>query len=486
MSTFHILRQLHSIIGDALSRLEDKFQAESLDWPSLDEPYTPDPATSAAVAPDSVEAIDQIVAAAEQLITTVRSPAVTLTDASMSFYLPASLRYIVETHAVEILREAGPQGLHVRDIASQSDQDELKLGHVLRLLATHHIFREVKPDVFTNNRVSSFIDTGKSSAAIYADPSAKYDGTNGVAAFIGTAGDEFFKSAAYMTENSMDPKTKHSWDPSEASFQRALNTNKLFFPWLEETGRVKRFGIAMVGAFQSEAPDAILQAFSWESLPDDSLIVDVGGGIGSCTLKIAKTHPHLRVIVQDRPVVVRVAEGVGSYLLSIPDSDYSLINQLWKGELPHAVTSGRVQFQAQDFFNPQPCKNVSVFLIRAVCHDWPDAFVVKILKHLRDAAQPHTKLVFGDHIIPYACPDDSEASELPGATKALAPPPLLANLGRASSIVYWVDLNMQAVFHGQERTLGHIVDVLDQAGWKATKVHRVRQSRFGHITAEII
>ena len=34
-------------------------------------------------------------------------------------------------------------------------------GRVLRLLATHHIFREVSPDVFTNNRISSLLDTGK-------------------------------------------------------------------------------------------------------------------------------------------------------------------------------------------------------------------------------------------------------------------------------------------------------------------------------------
>ena len=35
-------------------------------------------------------------------------------------------------------------------------------GHLLRLLATHHWIREVKPDVFTNNRLSSYIDSGKS------------------------------------------------------------------------------------------------------------------------------------------------------------------------------------------------------------------------------------------------------------------------------------------------------------------------------------
>jgi hypothetical protein len=35
------------------------------------------------------------------------------------------------------------------------------LGRVLRFLATLHIFREVSPDVFANNRISSVMDTGK-------------------------------------------------------------------------------------------------------------------------------------------------------------------------------------------------------------------------------------------------------------------------------------------------------------------------------------
>ena len=35
-------------------------------------------------------------------------------------------------------------------------------ARILRLLATNHIFIEVSPDVFANNRLSSTLDTGKS------------------------------------------------------------------------------------------------------------------------------------------------------------------------------------------------------------------------------------------------------------------------------------------------------------------------------------
>lgn len=34
-------------------------------------------------------------------------------------------------------------------------------------MATYHIFREVKPDVFANNRISSLLDTKKSTEDLF-------------------------------------------------------------------------------------------------------------------------------------------------------------------------------------------------------------------------------------------------------------------------------------------------------------------------------
>lgn len=55
------------------------------------------------------------------------------------------------------------------------------------MLATFHWVREVKPDVFTNNHLSSFIDTGKSIEQLKSRPESKYEGTDGAAAFVGLA-----------------------------------------------------------------------------------------------------------------------------------------------------------------------------------------------------------------------------------------------------------------------------------------------------------
>ena len=40
-------------------------------------------------------------------------------------------------------------------------------GRVLRYLATNHIFREVEPNVFAHNMISSLLDTGKTVGEIH-------------------------------------------------------------------------------------------------------------------------------------------------------------------------------------------------------------------------------------------------------------------------------------------------------------------------------
>ena len=41
-------------------------------------------------------------------------------------------------------------------------------------------------------------------------------------------------------------------------------------------------------------------AFNWSKLPEGALVVDVGGGIGTASIQVAKQFPSLKFIVQDR------------------------------------------------------------------------------------------------------------------------------------------------------------------------------------------
>ena len=117
--------------------------------------------------------------------------------------------------------------------------------------------------------------------------------------------------------------------------------------------------------------------------------------------------------------------------------------------------------QAHDFFTPQPILDASIFLLRVVLHDWPDSFARKILLRLREAAVvPSTSgdgspiggrtttLIIADHVLPLACVDDfevdgEESNMVEGVERMLAPPPLLANLGKASANAYNMDMTVR-------------------------------------------
>ena len=44
-------------------------------------------------------------------------------------------------------------------------------------------------------------------------------------------------------------------------------------------------------------------AFPFDALMPESLVVDVGGGIGSTSMRLAEAHPGLRFVIQDREAV---------------------------------------------------------------------------------------------------------------------------------------------------------------------------------------
>ena len=82
------------------------------------------------------------------------------------------------------------------------------------------------------------------------------------------------------------------------------------------------------------------------------------------TFRIAAAHPHLRYIVQDREGTIAIAP------------------KAWDDQQKEVFSSGRISFQAQDFFTPQPAvyqvpgvgevKHPSVFVVTRVMHNWGD------------------------------------------------------------------------------------------------------------------
>ena len=62
-------------------------------------------------------------------------------------------------------------------------------------------------------------------------------------------------------------------------------------------------------------------AYDWKSLPPASVVVDVGGGVGTSVFPIAANYPKIQLIVRDLPGVVEDAKKVR--LLTIQLSEIS-------------------------------------------------------------------------------------------------------------------------------------------------------------------
>jgi len=75
------------------------------------------------------------------------------------------------------------------------------------------------------------------------------------------------------------------------------------------------FALAMkaLGVF---AAQSVPKSYPWDSLPNDSTIVDVGGGIGHVMLALLRKFPHLKAIVQDMEAAVSMGKMVRTIVKS--------------------------------------------------------------------------------------------------------------------------------------------------------------------------
>ncbi|KAF7331265.1 Methyltransf-2 domain-containing protein [Mycena kentingensis (nom. inval.)] len=471
------LRQLAAIINSSLDTIEAAYAAAGLEVPQLNNPgFNPtDPAETIRGTPEVDTAILNIIAASQQLTAEVTAPPVAALNASQAFYISASLNVLLELNVVEILREAGPQGLHAKDIAAPSGVNPDLVSRLLRLLATHHVFRELTPDVYTNNRVSAVLDKGKSVKELFAAPEARLDGTTGLTALAEFFSSDVLRCSAELTPTILKP------EPGVLPYNRAFGTDLPMYFYLqkpENLYRLKRFGLGMMS---TERAEGSVGGFDFGSLKPGSVVVDVGSGNGHISSPIAQKYPQLKIVNQDL------------------DQQIEQAKKHWATAVPSHVEKGLVEFQGaslacppplppnprpvHDFFNPQPVKNASVFMLRWIAHNWPDDRLVVILKNLRDAATPDTKLVIIEKIVLTAATEGSASEGVAGADKPVAPRPLLPNWGIGKSEFYYVDIGVHIMLGGSERTLVAFTEIFKRGGWKLDSVHHIAGSHQSHLVA---
>lgn len=110
-----------------------------------------------------------------------------------------------------------------------------------------------------------------------------------------------------------------------------------------------------------------------------------------------------------------------------------------------------------DFFESQPVipsGSSFVYLLRFILHDWSDKYCGLLLKQLREAARPDTRLVIVDYIVPCIAGEppgyETEDLMIPGITDNVSPwrypdTSLLPNLGHGNARPYLADLQVSSL-----------------------------------------
>ncbi|KAL1665118.1 S-adenosyl-L-methionine-dependent methyltransferase [Schizophyllum commune] len=435
------LRLLADTISQAVNVIDDAFALAGRSYPPLRAPFNADSPSEALFRQEEVaKAVDTILQSCSALVASAGTPHLRVVQKTMGYTTTAALAVAIDGYVAEMLRDH-PNGLHYKDIALRNGVNADKLGRILRKLASVHIFTEVAPDVFANNRLSSVLDTHKSVQDIQADPVEHFTGSQGIGSYIYKLTDADLKSAANLSETLKDPDYSNEDIGERSALSYTFKTPLGMYDWLEQPGNERRFDLS--------------------ALAPGSKVVDVAGGIGYVTMAIAKRYPELHFVLEERPAVLEQAK------------------EFWRKELPDAS----IAFVPQDFFRPQAVQDASVLLLFHILHNWGKTRAVQILRNLREAAGPDTKLIIGDMIIPHASYEQpAVASKIKGADKLLSPiSPLLAPSRAEHGTT--LDMLMLTDLNGEERTLGRFVDLLRAGGWSIVEVHHIPGAFDSHMVA---
>ncbi|KAJ3892042.1 S-adenosyl-L-methionine-dependent methyltransferase [Lentinula edodes] len=365
-----------------------------------------------------IRAIQIIEAACAQLSFTVAPPGSVMVNVSLDDHEePACLLVVTEARIADLLLGI-PEGLPASELASRSGLDAKKLTRILRLLATKHCFKEITPGVFANNRLSM-----------------KLLSSDTVSSIVCLLTDESLRASAYLNDTLTDPSEMDGGIP----FRRA--TGYPFFDFHKT-----RFPRAMVGWGDVTGKGFLAKVYPWTSLPADTTVCDIGGGNGHVTMSLMKAHPHIKLVLQDQPQVIEMAR------------------KFWAKEYPKAIENQRVEFVPFDFFKDSAVQGCDFYYV--CLRDWPDVESEIILKNVRKAMKPSSRVIIHDTVLRNAVHTHETSSNEGTVQLDIAPEPLLPNYGVARVRTYELDMTMMNLLNAQARTLPEFIELGKNCGLK--------------------
>ncbi|KAF5865903.1 hypothetical protein ETB97_001971 [Aspergillus alliaceus] len=300
---------------------------------------------------------------------TIQHSRAALINASMELYrlalgpedwLKMSVTYVI-CHFQIASAVPIPGEISYHELSCKVDLPITRLQLVLGYAITTGVFRETRPGYITHTPVSMILAR---------DPE--------LASWVEHNCDEAFPAAAKLLGLLQDnPKAS---DPSQSAFSAAFdNRGGLFDLYAQEPWRGARFSRAMKGVTRGTLDaEHLVIGHDWALLRNGGVVVDVGGSLGHQSVAIAKHFSHLKFIVQD--------------VDDFSEPCQHLANDQGVGS--------QIEFQQVSFFDANPVLGAEVYLVRHVCHDWPDQYVVKILRNLMRAASPTSEILIVDSVVP--------------------------------------------------------------------------------------
>ncbi|KAL0063645.1 hypothetical protein AAF712_009443 [Marasmius tenuissimus] len=445
------LTSLQQTLNEAIDVYKAELAAQSIPEPSLnsskphltdDIAYLPTPAM--------YEAQRTAVASLGLIKLLIRSPQDTLFATNCATLEVASIRLAAEIGLADVLGES-EEGLSIREIENKTGVAGMKIERVLRLLITQGWFRETQPGYFANNRISNLVRK------------------NQPGYYLSTYMNELVgKISASLPEmlTHPDPEWRMGDSSLQTAFQLSHNTDVSFFGaggWLTKNhDAATSFALAM-GAVGPTSDPGVVADFPWaEIAKGKDGIVDVGGGQGTLCCSLAEKYPEIQsFIVQDLPETRLAAEGF----------------------IESKGLSGKVKFEAQDFFKPQQRRGKYVFVMQRVLHDWSTEKGAIMLRHIKDVLNEDSSLLVIDTVIQdgvFSATSGSSLLESISAQdtslyKPVSPPRLIpSDFGEASKMQHQTNVCLTALCNSFERTYPQLKEMVELSGMKIRKVNATR------------
>ncbi|KAH7908402.1 O-methyltransferase-domain-containing protein [Hygrophoropsis aurantiaca] len=432
MSNRTKIEALLKMVNSAAQEAMTLYEKAGGDVPAIDStgPHPLDDAIDTVALKSAIRTLE---GACGQICTTLAPPSHTAINL-VQVYDYACIRVVLRENITNILIDY-PNGIHVNELSKLISVDSKKLARVMRLLSTRGCFREVDTDVFANNRLSLILHS-----------------ENPVRHMVSLHVEACAKGAGVFYETLKEPDHAYSYEPAHAPVMYAIKPQGIegtFFDWMrQDDSRRVSYHRSMRGLNGIMGSLAVLTNFPFEKY---STVVDVGGGIGAFSLPLAKTHKNVKITIHDLPEALVQARDI------------------WANDCPEALKENRVEFAELNFFEQVPVKGKDIYYLRNIIHDWPDHEAALILRNVRQALGPNSRVLVHDYVLRQLSRKQAEV-EAASLGAVVAPEPLLPNFGVGNMRSYQQDMTMLILHNAKERTLQDSLELASAAGLKLEKV----------------